>query len=272
MKTHEKLDKLSSVLFVIGFCFGQLKYLPFFLFSLITNSLSLLFNCCGYLVLMVASHFYPDQDAATEAWYGFQQFKEQIKTAAAIGLTAMICGFVALAVPVMIIPSFWLYALHSTLRCVAEYHKKCNPPVNDEHFSSTRQARNFQYSLFTSALNIFAAIAATLAFFIPAIAFPTLVTAGFVCSLMVIWATYCWLDSTFGTHLPDIPLRMSSNKRMNIQLSASPGYTPANELAIREEQSHTFLLLQTHQPSLTEQSGTRSQSMPEFEGSSYHLR
>ncbi|MFC3907703.1 hypothetical protein ACFORL_01235 [Legionella dresdenensis] len=181
-----------------------------------------MFNVAGFLTLIAATNYHPDQIPARAYWYGFLQFKDQVKAAATIGLFAVICSFMALAFPVMAIPAFWLYAVNSSLRCIAEYHKKRNPPINDPHFSSTKQKSSFYYSVCTATLSVVSATAMTIMILVPPAFTVTLVIACLICTALVITASYFWVNSTYGKHVADTELIEETYFKAGSKLALSP--------------------------------------------------
>lgn len=63
----------------------------------------------GYATWFLVSHFYPNQMPKKNEWFGFAQIKEQYLFASTLGFIATCFSIAALFVPVLFIPTSWLF-------------------------------------------------------------------------------------------------------------------------------------------------------------------
>lgn len=200
---HEKLGKIKSVLFSLGFLTSQLKYIPFSLSLFLAAPAALVLYLSGYLIWLFSSHFYPEHPHRFKNWYSFAQFRDQHKAAASLGVIAIAFSLLAFFIPILTIPSLWLLAISSGIWCISEYHKLKNPLAREENYSHSRQKALFRYSAIIASLALVFALTSTIPLF-----FPVLAPAVFLVSLVLgialgVTGFRYWIICNFGDHKPD---------------------------------------------------------------------
>ena len=215
------MGSISGYFFMAGFFTSKFKSASNFLVASIFNLLSLFAYMIGYVLWYVATLFYPDYPRKHDEWYGFAEFKDQCQIAALIGIVASI---LCLLFPILILPTALLYAGSNASWCIAEYHKKENPPLDDEDYSSAKQALYFIYTALITSSSIVAVVAATVALLFPPIAFVVLTAATVIGIALSVIALYFWGQCTFGNFAPD-KVSHSYNKlsdQLNFSLTPAP--------------------------------------------------
>lgn len=183
-----------------GFVTARLKYVPIFIVSAVLNLVSLLAFLVAYVTWYAAALFYPNQPRKDKFWYGFADFKDQYQISALLGVIASIFCIIA---PPLIIPTAWLYTISNIFWTISEFHKQENPPLDDELYSSTKQAQYLRYTFFVASGSLIAALTATMAFlFPPAAVF--IIAGGTILGIgLTIASLYIWTQAAFGNHSPD---------------------------------------------------------------------
>lgn len=217
MSNDTKLNNASSYFFFSGFIVSKIKYLPVPLVSPILNLISLFLYLVGYCFWFISSHFYPSQEKKESEWYGFAQFKEQYLYAAALGLVATSISLIAIFLPILLVPAGWIFLGSNIIWTIGEYHKLNNPPSHEEHFSQDRQSVYVSYALSMTLIGFITATSTTLAFFLPVITIPLLISTTLICIGVGSLAFKFWLESKFGDFQPPCP-NDASYKQMNNDL------------------------------------------------------
>ncbi len=232
------LDSTSGYFFLTGFITARLKNIPIIVVSSAFNLVSLFAYLVGYVAWYLAALLYPDHPRKHNYWYGFAQFKEQYQIAALLGAIATI---MCLMVPLLIIPTAWLYAVSNLIWSISEYHKKENPSLNDEQYSSTRQSLYLHYALLVTTSSILTAIAATTVLFPPA-AFVVITATTIISVGLTMASLYYWGTCIFCDHPPDRVAH--SYSKLSDQLSfalddvPAPDNTPVPEQKKEETGTH----------------------------------
>lgn len=198
------LGRLSGIFSIIGFITFKLKSIPVLIVSYVLTGIALTAFLLGYLTWFIAARFYPDHLRKDEAWYGFTQFKDQFQLAALIGIIATIATIACFVYPALIIPAAWLYAVSNTLWCIAEYHKKNNPPFYEEDFSTKKQIDYFRYALLLTMISFIGALTASLVWCIPSVMPLTINISSLLCLDLSVAAFYYWRKVNFMTYDADL--------------------------------------------------------------------
>ncbi|WP_347251948.1 hypothetical protein [Legionella sp.] len=193
----KSLDRASSTFFFFGFAISQLRFAPFIIAAFAKIS-SLFLYLVAYVLWLVACQLYPDHPRLKKEWYGFAQFKNQHRIAAALGTIAVLCSILTFFFPIIAVPASWLFAISNGFWLISEYHKKQNP-ICEENYSSERQQVYLIYALLVTTMAIVTAIATTLITFYPIVTTATILLASLF-SLCIgaaafkYWAEYTFLD------------------------------------------------------------------------------
>lgn len=198
------LDSVSNLLFVIGFAASRLKEIPIAILSTILALISIVAYLLGYLAWFLATFFYPDGGRAEAFWYGFAQVKIQYQVTAVIGLIASILCLTLQ--PTLIVAALWMFTLSNLIWCTAEYHKLHHPEVNEHAHSYDRQAHYLHYTICMTASCLVSCIAATIAFFIPAVIFPAFLVSIIGGNILAALSFYY-----LGTHATNSPPETTQN-------------------------------------------------------------
>ena len=166
----KKIDKASGIIFFLGILSAKLCYLPVALVSGVAYILSLVFYLVAYVLWLIATHFYPNHPPLRDRWFGFSAFRDQNKASATIGALAVIFSFVAFAVPIIIIPSLWLFVISNLIWSISHYHKLKNPILQEDFFSRESQGSFLSYTILTTTLSLVTAVCLTAAFLCPPVA------------------------------------------------------------------------------------------------------
>jgi hypothetical protein len=215
-KLETALDNASSLSFFLAIIASRLYYLPFAIFAGISYVVSLFLYLIGYLLWAISSHFYPDHPRLKGHWCGFVQFREQSKMSAAIGTIAVILSFVAFVMPILIIPSLWLFFASNLIWSVSHYHRLKNPPTNEPNYSTESQTSYLNYTILTTVLSVVTAVCLTAAILSPVSA-PLLLT---VSACFGITLTVAAMGYFFHYHLAGY-LSKCWNGRNYSQISAN---------------------------------------------------
>ncbi|MCX7115839.1 MAG: hypothetical protein NTW08_08050 [Gammaproteobacteria bacterium] len=171
-KRHaEKLDYISGILFFIGIIFAKAQYLaPVPILGLISNSIGLILYLVGYFLWFIAAQISPDKRKNTEHWTGFASLRQQFTVASVIGLAATILGLAAIFMPILIVPTCWLFTVSNVWWFFGEYQKTKTPPElkNVSDYSPNRQQAYFKYVAIVLVLSVLTSALTTIAFFVPA--------------------------------------------------------------------------------------------------------
>lgn len=203
MKHADRLDKASSIFFLIGFVVSKLQHAPFAILSMLSNLGTLFFYSIGYTLWLVACQMYPDQPAKKQFWYGFAQFKNQHRVSAVLGAVAIVCCVIAISFPIALVPANWLFVLSNCIWCIAEYHKKQNPPTDNQNYSSSQQSAYLRYAIVSTTMLLLTAIATTIATLFPPLAIFVFAASTLLGISLGAVAFYCWVDCTLNDHKPD---------------------------------------------------------------------
>lgn len=232
-KFRSALDSISGYLFLTGAISARLKSIPIFLVAAIFNLSSVFAYLIGYVLWYVAAFLYPDHPRQRDSWYGFAQFKEQYQMAALLGTMATIGTILCLISPTLIVPTAWLYALSNLIWSIGEYHKKENPPLDNEEYSSVKQALYFRYTLTVAMNSVLAAISATAIFLLPSATFIIVTTATVIGFGIAIASAYYLGKFYLGNHPPEkIPhtyQRLSNQLSFELEQSPKPDNTHKKE-------------------------------------------
>lgn len=219
--SHAKhLDNASGKLFLVGFIAAKLRLLPITFLSPIFSILSLLSYLIGYTLWLIACHFHPDHPPKQEAWYGFSQFKNQNRFAAAAGFIGISLCLLSFAFPVLLLPGTAIFAISNIVWSIAEYHKRQNPP-NDPSYSPARQNYYVSYAILSSVVSVITAASLALVIIFPPIGVAALFFSALIGFSLTAAAFYFLLSSP---PTKDAPKRgaeaiIGSHSRMHPQLS-----------------------------------------------------
>lgn len=207
-KKRVLLDKLSGYLFLIGFLAAKLRAVPIVLLSVIFNYITFITYIVGYLFWYLAAIMYPSYPRKSDHWYGFAKFKEQYLLAAAIGLIAsLLCAIM----PSMVIPAAFLYVLSNVVWTISEFHKKNNPPNNEDNYSPTRQKFYIRYALLITMGSVLTAVSLVLFTIFPAATVPILMISSILGGGIIMGIAYHWYVCTFKK-FPDVKIAHSYHK------------------------------------------------------------
>jgi hypothetical protein len=207
------LDKISGNLFLAGFLFSKLRFIPIRPISMIINTISLSAYFIGYTSWYLATLLYPSHPRLKTSYFGFAEFKQQYQAAALLGTVATAISFMDSAVS---LPATWLFALSSVMWTISEYHKYKNPPGYDLDYSSQRQAIYLRYVLVTMAISLLTSAATTVAVIFPAMATASLLTSVVLGNLLTVLALY-YCKKSMDEHIkPDIKIENSYNNIIDI--------------------------------------------------------
>lgn len=193
------LDRASGYFFTAGFFISRMRVLPFAILNSVLNLTSLLAYLVGYIAWFAATLFYTDRPRS-DAWYGFAEFKQQYQISSVIGTAATI---ICLTYPPLIIPALWLFVVSNFIWGVSEYHKKNNPALWDNDFSSARHDYYLNYVYLMTTVSLLTAGASTLALYVPTIAAATLMASTIVGSALTVVAFYYWYTQAYGHYKPN---------------------------------------------------------------------
>ncbi|STX28776.1 Uncharacterised protein [Legionella beliardensis] len=239
MSYGKHLNKASSFFFLTGFLAAKVQYLPFYLFSVITNIFSSACYLIGYLLWLVASLVNPESIKHKDFWYGFASFNTQHKYAAYLGLTATICFFVAISSPFIAIPAAWLFASSNLFWCVAEFHKlKFSPKSSD--YSANYQSNYLQYAALMTAVSLITALSVTCSMLFPLAGFAILTGSAILSLVIGIQALNCWITANMDDHKPDYELVDSYTHMSENLLEATPKNMLSHEESKINEEVRTF--------------------------------
>lgn len=226
MSHYARIYKASSLFFFSGFVVSKIQYLPVgALITPIINSVALAMYFLGYLLWYIGSYFNPDHPGIKEQWFGFAEFKEQYRYAAAVGTVATILGIIAVFFPVITIPSVWLFLVSNVIWTISEFHILKNPPAYDEKYSAECQEIYLHYALSMTAIALVVALSTTLAFSLPAFAVPIFLVSSILCIGLGAFAFEKWLDYTFGKH----PITPVSDSYEYLQYVLGRDLKPSND-------------------------------------------
>lgn len=199
-KTVKALDRASGYLFLVGFLTSKLKNIPVSIVGAIFNLVSLFAYLIGYVAWYLAAYMYADYPRQREEWYGFAEFKIQYQVAALIGLVATI---MCLIFPPLIMPVAWFYTVSNFIWSISEHHKKKNPPPDAENYSTEKQGIYFRYASAVALNSAITAVAATIVFLFPPLAFTILTAATVIGAVVTVAAIFYWGKHAFGKYPPD---------------------------------------------------------------------
>ena len=168
MNHAKNLDNASGKLFLIGFIATKLRLLPL---PFVADFLSVFASGCyliGYALWLMACHFHPTYQPKKESWYGFTHFKNQNRIAAGLGFVAVALALTAFAFPTLVLPGACVFAISNVVWCVAEYHKRQNPPA-DPAYKPERQNYYLSYAILSTMVSLIAAACLALTFIFPPI-------------------------------------------------------------------------------------------------------
>lgn len=230
MRQVRILNRTSVAFFLLGFIADKLRFVPVALVSTIANLAALFFNFLGYLAWFAASKLYPEHPKLKQVKFGLNQFKTQNKISALLGGIAIITAAIALALPVLLIPTAWLFALSSVVWVYSEYNKKQHPFPGDKEFSSKRQSLFLRFALALTTLSVLTAVAATLSFVFP-MAAPIVLTISAIATIyMIAIIFYFWVDFTFYKFKLNPVINDQSYKQM-----MAKDLTPGNHKTIKHD-------------------------------------
>ena len=214
MKTFRSiLNKISAFLFLTALIASRLRNIPVLFASSLFNLISLSAYLIGYISWYVSALLHTDHPRKKNHWFGFATFKEQYELAALLGTVATIMMVASIMIPLLVIPGAWLYALSNCMWSISEYHKKENPPPDDETYSRERQTLFFRYTMLLATSSALTALAVSVSLLFPASAFILIPATTIAVAGLAIPSLYYWGKSTFGNFLtptsPDSYLRLS---------------------------------------------------------------
>jgi len=164
--TATKLDRISTLFFVIGGFFSQTKLIPLGPYNAVLYSISMFFNFTAYFIWLISSRLYPDEPKLNR-WYGFAKYKNQHLSAALFGILSLIAGGLSFAFPFMLIPAAWLFVFSDLVWFIGEYHKFQNPNTRDKDCNGKQQNAYLTYVALMTMIATVIAIATMLTVFIP---------------------------------------------------------------------------------------------------------
>ncbi|WP_419418498.1 hypothetical protein ACNVED_07995 [Legionella sp. D16C41] len=208
MSYGKHLNKFSSLFFFMGFVAAKMQFFSFYLFSVAANIFSLTCYLIGYLFWLVASFLNQNTVEHDNSWYGLTSFTTQHKYAAALGIAATVCFFIAINTPFVAIPAVWLFAASNIFWCIAEFNKWKHPP-EDKEYSSNRQTNYLQYSLLSTATSLVTALAVTFSMIFPLSGFAILTGASIISLIISIQTLNAWASVNLANDKPDYVLAES---------------------------------------------------------------
>lgn len=192
--------------------------------SIIFNILSLVLGFFGHITWYMATFLYPSHKPDTSKWYGFSEIKEQHKMAAILGIAASIMGVLAIAFPIMLIPSGWCFLAGNVYWVISEYHKLSNPPKDDPAFNEKKQTDYLYYALLTATIAFISALSITLSFILPPAGATILLTCSTLLGISLgVLAFEYWLASSFGH---DTPVARATEPTKAIERATDNSITP----------------------------------------------
>lgn len=229
----KNLDKASSTFFFFGFAISQLRFAPFVI-SAFAKISSLFFYLIAYVLWLAASHLYPDHPRLRREWYGFAQFKNQHRIAAALGTLAVICSIITFVFPIIAVPASWLFVISNVFWLISEYHKKQNPP-DEEDYSSERQHIYLIYASLITSMAIITAVATTIIAFYPIATIATILLASLFSICLGTVAFKYWAEYTFFDYQMD-----SVNASYKLFLSNELGQNSENQPGLQRIELNNY--------------------------------
>lgn len=200
----ERLNKVSTAFFFLGFTTARMQHLPIPFIAPVSTLGSLIFYAIGYFLWELASERYASNPVLPKYWYGFSQFKDQYKTASILGGLALVCCLVGILFPVALVVAAWIFTLSNVFWSIAEYHKLKAPPAEEEEkFSTRNQSYYFKYVACVTLITLVTTITTTLAFIFPPAALLIAAIAVVTSLFLSGFAMHFWTECTLNKVPPD---------------------------------------------------------------------
>lgn len=166
------LDSASAFFFVTGALLFKLQiFMATPIIAVILNFSALSLYGIGYGVWLIESLFKKDSRQLPDKWFGFASLEEQSFYCCAIGLAGTLVGIIAIFLPILLIPTCWIFALSNTIWLIGEYQKINLPQeshvATDPDYRHAKQVAYFNFAVIVALISVVTAIIATVSFFFP---------------------------------------------------------------------------------------------------------